>query len=102
MIVLTAMFWSKSPFGTQVAPPSVDFQIPPPTPAAHIVVGLPRSITNERVRPPTLPGPRCCQVPPAALVSELVVPPEVGSPVPVEVDSSAVEWIGIHCTASIA
>ena len=36
MSEFTAMFTSRSPLGCQVAPPLVDFQMPPATPAVHI------------------------------------------------------------------
>src|SRR5689334_7429150 len=51
------MLASWSPFGVHEAPPLVDFQMPPATPATHIRSLFLRSIRIARVRPPMLPGP---------------------------------------------
>src|ERR1051325_12000733 len=66
--VVTAMFAMKSSRADQLAPASVDFQTPPATPAAYIVLGVTGSMMMARVRPPTLPGPSGCQVPSTPLV----------------------------------
>ena len=47
--------------GFHEAPPSVVFQIPPPTDPANRVNGLPGTVARERMRPPMLPGPRLVQ-----------------------------------------
>ena len=60
---VTAMFARKSSSGAHDVPAFVVFQIPPATAAAYITSGLLGSMSNARVRPPTLPGPRDCQVP---------------------------------------
>src|ERR1700755_1525648 len=65
---VTAMFAMKSLSGDHEAPPFVDFQTPPATPAAYIVWGLTGSMMMARVRPPTLPGPSGCHVPSTPLV----------------------------------
>src|SRR5689334_9793776 len=71
---VTAMFARKSSRGNHAAPPLVVFQTPPATPAAYITSGVTGSMTNARVRPPTLPGPSDCQVPSAPLVDALPSP----------------------------
>src|SRR6185369_13967576 len=71
---VTAMFARKSSSGAQDVPPFVVFQMPPATAAAYITLGLTGSISNERVRPPTLPGPNDCHVPSAPLVEALPSP----------------------------
>jgi hypothetical protein len=48
----------KSSSGCHDAPPSVVFQIPPPTLPAYITWELFGLITIVRIRPPMLPGPR--------------------------------------------
>src|SRR4051794_13381851 len=60
---VTAMFAMKSLRGDHEAPAFVDFQTPPATPAAYIVLGVTGSTISARVRPPTLPGPSDCHVP---------------------------------------
>src|SRR5215216_4143721 len=71
---VTAMFARKSLSGSHDEPPFVVFQMPPATAAAYITSGLLGSISNARVRPPTLPGPNDCQVPSAPLVDALPSP----------------------------
>src|SRR6185503_17319777 len=71
---VTAMFARKSLSGAHELPPLVVFQIPPATAAAYITSGLAGSMSNARVRPPTLPGPNDCQVPSAPLVDALPSP----------------------------
>src|ERR1051325_9178590 len=71
---VTAMFARKSSRGNHDAPPFVVFQTPPATPAAYITSGVTGSMTNARVRPPTLPGPSDCHVPSAPLVDALPSP----------------------------
>src|ERR1043166_1331844 len=71
---VTAMFARKSSSGSHDAPPLVVFQTPPATPAAYITSGVTGSMTNARVRPPTLPGPNDCHVPSAPLVDALPSP----------------------------
>src|SRR6185503_12314158 len=71
---VTAMFARKSLSGSHDVPPLVVFQTPPATPAAYITLGLTGSMTNARVRPPTLPGPSDCQVPSAPPVEALPSP----------------------------
>src|SRR5215217_9603675 len=71
---VTAMFARKSLSGSHDVPPLVVFQMPPETAAAYITSGLVGSMSNARVRPPTLPGPIACQVPRAPLVEGLPSP----------------------------
>src|SRR5262249_43400013 len=71
---VTAMFARKSSSGFHELPPLVVFQMPPATPAAYITSVLTGSMTNARVRPPTLPGPNDCHVPSAPLVDALPSP----------------------------
>src|ERR1041384_3134626 len=71
---VTAMFARKSSSGSHDVPAFVVFQTPPATPAAYITSGLTGSMTNARVRPPTLPGPSDCQVPSTPLVEALPSP----------------------------
>src|ERR1044072_8969842 len=78
---VTAMFARKSLSGAHELPPFVVFQIPPATAAAYMRAGLTGSMINERVRPPTLPGPNDCQVPSAPLV-EALPSPAPAPPVP--------------------
>src|SRR5687768_11279969 len=67
----TAMLMSRSPFGVQLAPESVDFQMPPATPAVHIRLFCVRWISSARERPPMLPGPRAVHAPLTEFVETL-------------------------------
>src|ERR1041384_7832677 len=78
---VTAIFARKSLSGDHDEPALVVFQMPPATPAAYITSGLTGSMSNARVRPPTLPGPNDCQVPSAPLV-EALPSPTPAPPVP--------------------
>src|SRR5215813_10470724 len=71
---VTAMLARKSSSGAHVVPPLVVFQIPPATAAAYITSALVGSMSNARVRPPTLPGPNDCHVPSTPLVEALPSP----------------------------
>src|SRR5678816_2237692 len=71
---VTAMLARKSLSGAHELPPLVVFHTPPTTPAAYITSGLTGSMTNARVRPPTLPGPSDCHVPSAPPVEALPSP----------------------------
>src|SRR5690349_11849102 len=68
------MLARKSFKGVHELPAFVVFHTPPATPAEYITFGSTGSITNARVRPPTLPGPIDCHVPSAPLVEALPSP----------------------------
>src|SRR5690242_21402025 len=68
------MFARKSFKGAHELPAVVVFQTPPATPAEYMTFGSTGSMTNARVRPPTLPGPSDCHVPSAPLVEALPSP----------------------------
>src|SRR5215210_2432077 len=102
MIEFTAMLTSRSPFGCQLAPLLVDFQMPPATPAVHIRLFCVRWMSSARERPPMLPGPCGCQLPLSVLASVIkaVEDGEVNSEGPP--DWLAVEYTGIWATSAAA
>src|ERR687896_1392611 len=99
----TAMLTSRSPLGCQVAPLSVDFQMPPATPAVHIRLFCVRWMSSARERPPMFPGPSGCQEAPSVpLVLPAAVEEVSGAEVTCEEEPPAVKCTGIDAASSAA
>jgi hypothetical protein len=103
IIELIAMFTSRSALGCQLAPPSLDFQIPPATPAVHIRCGFLSWISSARERPPMLPGPSGCQACSVPLALLAALEPDSGTSVVCAWYAPSARWTtGISATASAA
>src|SRR5256885_16784221 len=70
----------KSSTGAHAAPAFVDLKMPPPTLPMNITLGFAGSMTIDRTRPPTLPGPSHGQ-PPASMPA-VADPADTAPPAP--------------------
>ena len=93
----TARLESRSVSGVQVVPLLTVFQTPPATPPRYMVAGVAGSMSRERTRPPTLPGPTPVQRPRAW--------PKGASALASAAETSLLAWVektGMACMACMA